>query len=78
MLLLGAVYCLLPVAWVVVAATKSGSTLFTTFTFAPSDSLFANISELSAYRGGLFWQWVLNTALYAGVGAAALGRACPG
>ncbi|MFY1633259.1 carbohydrate ABC transporter permease [Solwaraspora sp. WMMB335] len=68
-LLVGALYCLLPVAWVLVAATKSGSTLFTTFTFAPSDSLLDNIAELSAYRDGQFWRWMANTALYAGVGA---------
>ncbi|WFE27375.1 carbohydrate ABC transporter permease [Solwaraspora sp. WMMD791] len=70
-LLIGAVYCLLPVAWVLVAATKSGSSLFSTFTFAPGDALVANIAELSAYRGGQFWRWVANTALYAGVGALA-------
>lgn len=68
-LLVGAVYCLLPVAWVVAAATKAGSTLFTSFTFAPSDSLLANVGELSAYGDGLFWRWMLNTALYAGGGA---------
>ncbi|MDG4767162.1 carbohydrate ABC transporter permease [Solwaraspora sp. WMMD406] len=68
-LLVGAAYCLLPVAWVLVAATKSGSSLFSTFTFAPGDALVANIAELSAYRGGQFWRWVANTALYAGVGA---------
>ena len=68
-LLLGAIYCLLPVAWVLAAATKNGSTLFTSFTFAPGTALFENIGDLSSYRGGLFWRWMLNTALYAGVGA---------
>lgn len=68
-LLLGAAYCLLPVAWVVAAATKAGSTLFTSFTFAPSDALLDNITELSEYGDGLFWRWLLNTALYAGGGA---------
>jgi multiple sugar transport system permease protein len=69
-LVIGALYCLLPVAWVIAAATKSGSTLFTSFTFAPSTSLLDNVSDLSAYEGGIFWRWVANTALYAGVGAA--------
>jgi multiple sugar transport system permease protein len=69
-LLLGAIYCLLPVGWVVAAATKSGSTLFTSFTFAPSTSLWSNITDLSTYADGIFWRWVANTALYAGVGAA--------
>jgi multiple sugar transport system permease protein len=68
-LLLGALYCLLPVTWVLVAATKSGSELFDSFTFAPSTALFANIGALSAYRDLLFWRWMANSALYAGVGA---------
>ncbi|MBD7949255.1 carbohydrate ABC transporter permease [Oerskovia rustica] len=68
-LLVGALYCLLPVLWVVVASTKSGSELFSTFTFAPSTHLLDNVSDLNAYRGGLFWRWMANTALYAGVGA---------
>ncbi|WP_254845611.1 carbohydrate ABC transporter permease [Microbacterium sp. RURRCA19A] len=69
MLLLGAAYCLLPVLWVLIAATKSSGDLFSTFTFFPSGDLWANITELSQFRGGLFWRWMANTALYAGVGA---------
>jgi multiple sugar transport system permease protein len=68
-LLLGAVYCLLPVVWVLVASTKNTTELFGTFTFAPDGSLFANIRALSAYADGVFWHWMLNTALYAGGGA---------
>src|SRR3954452_6272965 len=71
LLLLGAAYCLLPVLWVLVASTKSASELFTTFTFAPSTHLVDNIGFLSSYRDGLYWRWMANTALYAGVGAAA-------
>jgi multiple sugar transport system permease protein len=70
-LILGAVYCLFPVLWVVMAASKDGGELFSTFTFAPSGHFFSNIVELSQYRGGLYWRWMLNTALYAGVGALA-------
>ena len=70
-LLLGAVYCLLPVAWVLVASSKSASELFSTFTFAPSTHLLDNIKTLSAYRSGLYWRWMANTALYAGVGGLA-------
>jgi multiple sugar transport system permease protein len=69
LLLLGAVYCLLPVAWVLVAATKNNTQLFNTFTFAPDGSLWANVSSLSSYAGGVFWHWMLNTAIYAGGGA---------
>jgi multiple sugar transport system permease protein len=71
LLLLGAAYCLFPVLWVLIAASKSAGELFATFTLAPSTHLLDNIADLSAYRGGLYWRWMLNTALYAGVGAAA-------
>ena len=68
-LLLGAIYCLLPVLWVLTASTKSSGELFSTFTFLPSSHLLDNIGELSSYHDGLFWRWMLNTALYAGLGA---------
>ena len=68
-LLLGAVYCLLPVAWVLIASTKNNAQLFNTFTLAPNGSLWSNIRDLSSYAGGVFWHWMLNTALYAGGGA---------
>ncbi len=71
LLLLGAAYCLMPVLWVLVASTKSASELFTTFTFMPSTHLFDNIAFLNSYRDGLYWRWMLNSALFAGVGAAA-------
>ena len=69
-LLLGAVYCLLPVAWVLTASTKNNTQLFNTFTFAPNGSLWSNVRALSSYAGGVFWRWILNTAIYAGGGAA--------
>ncbi|MDQ1014039.1 carbohydrate ABC transporter permease [Streptomyces afghaniensis] len=68
-LLLGAIYCLLPVAWVVIAATKSGSELFSTFTFLPGTGFADNFHDLSAYRDGVYWEWMGNSALYAGLGA---------
>ncbi|GAB7050667.1 carbohydrate ABC transporter permease [Catenuloplanes indicus] len=69
-LLVGAIYCLLPIAWVVAAATKNGSDLFTTFTFAPGTGFAENLGDLSANGGGIYWQWLANTAIYAGVGGA--------
>jgi multiple sugar transport system permease protein len=71
LLLLGALYCLVPVLWVLIASTKSAGELFSTFTFSPSTHLFDNIATLSGYRDGLYWRWMANSALYAGVGAAA-------
>ncbi|MFJ8696281.1 carbohydrate ABC transporter permease [Streptomyces roseolilacinus] len=68
-LLLGAAYCLLPVAWVVVAATKSGRELFSTFTFLPGTGFTRNIADLHAYRDGIYWRWMGNSAFYAGFGA---------
>ncbi|WIM93986.1 carbohydrate ABC transporter permease [Actinoplanes oblitus] len=70
LLLLGAAYCLLPVVWVLIASSKSSGELFSTFTLAPSTHLFDNLADLSNYRDGLYWRWMANTALYAGVGAA--------
>jgi multiple sugar transport system permease protein len=68
-LLLGALYCLLPVLWVLVAASKSADELFSTFTLAPSTHLLQNLQDLFAYRDGLFLRWAGNTALYAIGGA---------
>ncbi|MEU0407255.1 carbohydrate ABC transporter permease [Streptomyces griseorubiginosus] len=68
-LLLGALYCLIPIAWVVIAATKDRSELFSTFTFAPGSGFFQNLSDLTAYRDGIFWKWMANSAFYAGFGA---------
>ena len=69
-LLLGALYCLLPVCWVLIAATKTREELFSTLTLAPGlhGGLWQNLRDLSAYRDGEFWQWALNSVLYAGVG----------
>ncbi len=68
-LVLGAIYTLFPVSWVVVAATKSKAELFSTSTFAPGTGLLSNLADLFAYRDGVFWLWLLNTVLYAGGGA---------
>lgn len=70
-LLVGAVYCLVPVAWVVVAASKSPRELFTSFSFLPGSGLADNLVDLATYGGGVFWQWGANSLVYAGVGAVA-------
>ncbi|MFC7387627.1 carbohydrate ABC transporter permease [Sphaerisporangium rhizosphaerae] len=68
-LVLGALYCLFPVGWVVIAAGKSTAELFSTSTLAPGTGLLSNLADLAAYRDGVFWLWMLNTVLYAGAGA---------
>jgi len=70
-LVLGALYCLVPIAWVVIAATKSRAELFSTFTMAPGTGLFENIAELFAYEDGGFLRWAGNSLIYSGVGALA-------
>jgi multiple sugar transport system permease protein len=69
-LLLGALYCLFPVLWVLIASTKTMGQLFSTFTLTPGTGFLQNLRQLNAYRGGEYWRWMLNSALYAGVGAA--------
>ncbi|MET0977100.1 MAG: carbohydrate ABC transporter permease [Mycetocola sp.] len=67
-LLIGAAYCLVPVAWVFSAMTKSRSELFTTFSFVPGTGLWDNLTALFSYGGGQYGLWALNSLLYAGVG----------
>jgi multiple sugar transport system permease protein len=68
-LLLGTLYCLIPIAWVVIAATKDRSELFSTFSFAPGTGFLDNLGDLTDYRDGIYWQWMANSVFYAGVGA---------
>jgi multiple sugar transport system permease protein len=71
LLVVVALYFLIPVYWVVVAATKSTEELFSTngFWFAPTFSLWDNLSQVVSYDHGIFIRWFLNSVLYAGVGA---------
>ena len=68
-LLLGAIYALIPIVWVITAASKSRGELFSTFSFAPGTGFLDNLVDLSTYQGGQFWGWALNSLLYAGGGA---------
>ncbi|PJJ55792.1 carbohydrate ABC transporter permease [Compostimonas suwonensis] len=67
-----AVYSLLPVWWLVVSATKPGGELFTGngFWFGDSFDLVENIGTLFTTQDGIFSRWLLNSLLYAGVGGA--------
>lgn len=68
LLLIGAVYCLIPVAWVFVASSKAPGELFNSFTFAPGSGLLANLTDLFTYNDGVYGLWAMNSLLYAGVG----------
>jgi len=64
-------YFLVPYYWLIVSSTKNAGDLFGTFGlwFAPNFNLFSNLQQLFTYSDGIFVRWLLNTVLYAGVGA---------
>lgn len=68
-LLLGAIYCLIPVAWVFTATTKTNQELFSTPSFVPGTGFLENIADLFRYADGSFGLWSLNSAIYALGGA---------
>jgi multiple sugar transport system permease protein len=65
------VYFLAPFFWLIVSSTKNAGDLFSTFGFwfAPHFNLLANLQQLFTYDNSIYVQWLLNTLLYAGVGA---------
>lgn len=66
-----AIYCLLPVWWLVVSATKPSGQLFTGngFWFGEFD-LGGNLAALFTAQNGIYGHWLVNSLLYAGVGGA--------
>jgi multiple sugar transport system permease protein len=66
-----AMYFLVPYFWLFVSATKTGRDLVTTFGlwFAPHFNLLANLQFLFTYDHSIFVRWLLNTLIYAGIGA---------
>ncbi|MHA7210417.1 carbohydrate ABC transporter permease [Arthrobacter sp. MDT1-65] len=80
-LIIAALYFLLPILWVLVAATKSPGELFSSFGlwFTDSPQAWQNIGNVFTQDGGIFTSWVLNSILYSAVGALAatvLSAAC--
>lgn len=71
-LLVGALYCLLPLYWLIAATSKQAGELFSMPSLALSFSggFFDNIAALSSYRSGRYWLWTFNSLLYAAGGAA--------
>jgi multiple sugar transport system permease protein len=66
-----AMYFLVPFLWLIVSATKTESEVNSTFGlwFAPDFHLFANLQFLFTYDHSIFVRWLLNTLIYAGIGA---------
>lgn len=70
LLLLTALYTVLPLIWLVTASTKSLGDFSTTSAFELGDwNLGANLSALFAQENGIFLVWIRNSLLYAGLGA---------
>ncbi|WP_055569320.1 carbohydrate ABC transporter permease [Streptomyces atriruber] len=65
------VYSLLPLAWLVIGATKSQKGLASSFGlwFGGDFALWDNITETFTYDDGVFTRWLLNTLLYVVLGA---------
>lgn len=63
-------YFLIPILWMLFAATKSTAELNTSFGFWFADMRLAdNLADLFAHRDGIFLRWTLNSLIYAGAGA---------
>ncbi|MFG3042527.1 carbohydrate ABC transporter permease [Streptomyces sp. NPDC048330] len=66
-----ACYMLLPVYWLLTAATKSQSDLVSTPGLLPAQwHLGDNLAALFSHQDGVFGRWLLNSLGYAGAGAA--------
>jgi multiple sugar transport system permease protein len=66
-LLIGALYCVLPALWILIAATKSNDELFSTAPYLPSfhGAFWSNITGVLHYNHGIFLHWALNSVIYA-------------
>nr|WP_206314424.1 carbohydrate ABC transporter permease [Streptomyces coryli] len=69
-LTVAALYFLLPVYWLVIAATKSNASLYSSFgLWFDAPQLLHNLGKVFSYDNHVYLQWALNSLLYAGVGA---------
>jgi multiple sugar transport system permease protein len=67
-----AIYSLVPLAWLLINATKTQEGLYSSFGLWFADGKFAlwdNIRETLTYDDGVFVRWLGNTVLYVVVGA---------
>ncbi|MGW0708402.1 carbohydrate ABC transporter permease [Streptomyces sp. NPDC002643] len=70
--LIAALYTLLPGLWLLLAATKNSDALFGSDIFSFGDfSLGHNLTELFSMEEGVYGRWYVNSLLYAVVGALA-------
>ncbi|MBO1739594.1 carbohydrate ABC transporter permease [Leifsonia sp. TF02-11] len=71
LLAVSTVYFLFPLWWLLVSATKPFGEQFSgNGLWFDGFGLFDNLARLTAQNDGIFWQWMLNSLIYCGVGAA--------
>jgi multiple sugar transport system permease protein len=64
-----AVYSLTPLYWLILAATKDNTDLFASFgLWFAHFNLWQNLVDTFTYDGSAYPHWLLNSAIYAGVG----------
>lgn len=71
------IYFILPLWWLLVSATKSTSSLFSSpaLWFDDVTDIVTNVQGLFSHQGGIYWQWLGNSFVYAfagGIGATVL------
>ncbi|MFI8181105.1 carbohydrate ABC transporter permease [Actinacidiphila glaucinigra] len=66
-----AVYTLVPLAWLLISATKTQNSLLDSFGlwFSGDFALWDNIQQTLTYDDHIFVRWLLNTLLYVALGA---------
>jgi multiple sugar transport system permease protein len=74
LLLIMAIYFIIPIWWLFVASTKSTGSLFSSpaFWFDDPAAFFTNVAGLFEHQGGMYWRWLGNSFVYAfsaGIGA---------
>ncbi|WP_327302497.1 carbohydrate ABC transporter permease [Streptomyces sp. NBC_01298] len=71
-LLVAVLYTLMPLTWLLIAATKNHADLFGTGGFAFGDfRFFDNLRAVFTFGDGIFGRWLLNSLLYSVVGSLA-------
>ncbi|HEX3815494.1 MAG TPA: carbohydrate ABC transporter permease [Mycobacteriales bacterium] len=69
-LVIAALYFLVPIYWLIISATKTTADIYGSFGLWFKDPhLFANLERVFTYDGHIYLRWLLNSVIYAGVGA---------
>ncbi|WP_329184598.1 carbohydrate ABC transporter permease [Streptomyces sp. NBC_01428] len=72
LLIVAAFYTLMPVSWLLLAATKNPRDLFGTSGFALGDfNLFTNLHHVFTFNDGIYLRWFGNSVLYSVIGSGA-------